>query len=433
MSHVYQSDAKFLPPQQNPLLTRLIQSIFYIVVYFVYRIRIVVDDRDVAKLKAIADQRVVYLPNHSTLDDGLVVFLLSARLGQLFHYVVAYEAFQGLVGKLMQTVGAYSIRRGVGDRQSIMQTLKILQQPQCKLVIFPEGGCSYQNDTVMPFRSGAVELSFKALKKLYQHESKIPDFYLVPVSLKYQYPDATDDQIDRALSRLEVALALKTTEDDLYLRLRAISARVLTNIETEYHLTPVVEADWNQRIRFLRKHLLNYCEEKLQIVPVTEYPDRERVYKIQSVLAAIPESAKQGEIDYEHIYQTTVRLLNFDAIYDGYVAAKPTPERFFATLDRLEREVFQIDRPKFKGQRRVVVKIGTPINLKEYWSDYQSDSLWRWAEPNRGAWTESNRFANHQDNRNCVQQLDQRPIIDTITQALQQEVQVSLIDNNTYH
>lgn len=425
MSHVYQSDANFLPPQQNTLLTRLIQSIFYLVVYFVYRIKVVIDEGDIAKLKAIADQRVVYLPNHSTLDDGLVVFLLSARLGQLFHYVVAYEAFQGLIGKLMQMVGAYSIRRGVGDRQSIMQTLKILQQPQCKLVIFPEGGCSYQNDTVMPFRSGAVELSFKAIKKLQQNEGNIPDFYLVPVSLKYRYPDVTDYQIGQALSRLEVALSLKATENDLYLRLRAISARVLSNIETEYHLTHVTEADWNQRICFLRKYLLDYCEEKLQIVPVPEYPDRERVYKIQSVLATIPESAKQAKIDYEHIYQTTVRLLNFEAIYDGYVAANPTPERFFATIDRLEREVFQIDRPKFKGQRRVIVKIGTPINLKEYWSSYQS---------NRASRDHfAHRSGDNQNNHNRVQQLAQRPIIETITKALQQEVQVPLIDNNIYH
>lgn len=415
MSHVSQSDAKFLPPQQNPLLTRLIQSIFYVVVYFVYQIRITINDRDIAKLKAIADQRVVYLPNHSTLDDGLVVFLLSARLGQLFHYVVAYEAFQGVIGKLMQKVGAYSIRRGVGDRQSIIQTLKILQQPQCKLVIFPEGGCSYQNDTVMPFRSGAVELSFKAIKKLCQHEGNVPDFYLVPVSLKYQYPDATDYQIERALNRLEVALSLKATEDDLYLRLRAISARVLTNIEREYGQTPAAEADLNQRICFLRKYLLNYCEEKLQIVPATEYPNRERVYKIQSVLAAIPESAKQAEIDYQHIYQTTVRLLNFDAIYDGYVAAKPTPERFFATLDRLEREVFQIDRPISKGQRQVVIKIGTPINLKEYWSAYQSDHL-----------------DNHDDHPNLVPQLKKKSVIDHITEALWHQVQVHLIDNNLY-
>lgn len=374
MSHANKSDAQFLPPKQNPLLTRLIQSIFHFIVYWVYKIRLVVDDRDIAQLKAIADQRVVYLPNHSNLDDGIVVFLFSAHLGQLFHYVVAYEAFQGIIGKLLPMVGAYSIKRGIGDRQSIKQTLQILQQPQSKLVIFPEGGCSYQNDTVMPFRSGAIELAFKAMAKLVQQEATIPNFYLVPLSLKYLYLHQTDTQLVNSLSRLETALAIQPQTEDVYLRLRAISAQVLTNLEIEYNLTSANPEDWNQRIQELKEHLLNYCEEKLNITPALQLPARERVYKVQYILSSLPESSKLAHLNHEHLYLTTVRLLNFDAIYDGYVAAKPTPERFFATLDRLEREVFNIDRPKLKGRRQVEVKIGTPINLKEYWLMCQSNS-----------------------------------------------------------
>ncbi|MEM7591218.1 MAG: 1-acyl-sn-glycerol-3-phosphate acyltransferase [Cyanobacteria bacterium P01_A01_bin.83] len=367
------SDVKFFPPQQKPLLVRLLQSIFYIVAYFVYKIRLVVDEEEIAKIKAIAEQRVVYLPNHSNLDDGFGLFLLSARAGQLFHYVVAFEAFGGWVGKLMQQVGAYSIRRGAGDRQSIIQTLKILQQPRSKLVIFPEGGCSYQNDTVMPFRPGAFELSFKALEKLARNNDVLPDFYLVPITLKYRYPNATDRELDRALSRLETALSLLPKEDDFYLRLRMIGSKILSNLETEYKVPPPSTPDYNHRMKILRQRMLDYCESKLDITPVVQLPDRERIYKAQSTIRSLIELDKQSTIDYEHIYLTTVRLLNFDAIYDGYVAENPTKERFFDTIDRLEREVFKIDRPKFKGRRQIVVKIATPINLKDYWQQYQSD------------------------------------------------------------
>lgn len=371
MSHTDKSHAKFLPPRLNPLLTRLIQSIFGIVLDWVYNIKLVIDEEDITKLRAIAPYPVVYLPNHSNLDDGLVMFLLSARIGQLFYYVVAYEAFQGIIGKLMLSVGAYSIRRGIGDRQSIKQTLQILQQPQAKLVIFPEGGCSYQNDTVMPFRSGSIELAFKAMDKLASSAATIPDFYLVPITLKYTYLPPTDIHLANSLKRLETALSLPS-QDDLYLRLRAISAQVLTNLETEYNLTPLDLNDWNQRIQDLRKHLLNYCEEKLNITPTPQIPIRERVYKVQYLLNLSPSSLSQ-DVDHQHLYLTTVRLLNFDAIYDGYVTAKPTPERFFATLDRLEREVFKIDRPKFKGRKQVQVKVSSPINLKQYWqTDHQS-------------------------------------------------------------
>jgi 1-acyl-sn-glycerol-3-phosphate acyltransferase len=380
MPNLDRSNSQFLPPQQSRLITRLCQSFFGLVTYWVYQLELVIDDRDIAQLKAIENQRVVYLPNHSTLNDGVVVFLLSARIGQLFHYVVAYEAFQGLMGKLLQKVGAYSIRRGMGDRSSIVQTLKLLQEPACKLLIFPEGGCSYQNDTVMPFRPGAIELSFKAIARLVKQGATVPDFYLVPVSLKYHYRTSMDLELSKTLNSLEKALSIEPATNDFYQRLRAIGERVLIDLETEYDLkcgsdTAISETDWNERIKRLKIHLLKYCETKLDLAQSTQVPARERVYKIQSILASNqPRSPELSTATYDHLYKTTVRLLNFDAIYDGYVASNPTPDRFFDTLDRLEREIFQVDRPKSKGHRQVFVKTGTPINLKEHWQSYQSDS-----------------------------------------------------------
>ena len=66
-------------------------------------------------------------------------------------------------------------------------------------------------------------------------------------------------------------------------------------------------------------------------------------------------------------------MLNFDAIYDGYVAANPTQERFLDTLTRLEREVFDIDKPPPKGYRQARVKVGELVNLKDFFADYQRD------------------------------------------------------------
>ena len=274
------SEVKFIPPEQNPWLVRLLQSFFYLVGYFAFKFRLVVSEADLAKVRAIANSRVVYLPNHSNLDDGLVVFQLSARIGQMFHYVVAIEAFRGVIGKLIRQVGAYSIRRGVGDRPSIVQTLKILQQPAAKLVIFPEGGCSYQNDTVIPFRTGAVELSFKALERLTKQEGNVQDLYLVPISLKYCYPQATEANVSKALTELEKALSIHAKGDN-YQRTRAIAERVLTNLEAEYHVVPDETDDWNQRIQNLRTQMLYYCETKLDLKSSVQLRDRERVYKVQ--------------------------------------------------------------------------------------------------------------------------------------------------------
>jgi 1-acyl-sn-glycerol-3-phosphate acyltransferase len=365
------SSAPFLPPKLNPVFTRIVQSFTPALGYWGYRLELKVLDEDLEKIKAIERERIVYLPNHPTLDDGVAVFLLSARLGQLFHYIIAYESFKGLVGKFLQQIGAYSIRRGIGDRASVVQTLKLLQQPACKLVIFPEGGCSYQNDTVMPFRVGAVELSLKALAQLAKHEDKIPDFYLVPVSIKYCYTTSMQSAIDRTLQKLETALDIESTHTDSYQRLRSISHKVLNNLEAEYRLQQGRESlDWNQRITELKTQVLAWCEAELSLTPNLLLPVRERVYKIQATLESLD---RISETTYCQIDRATVRLLNFDAIYDGYVAAEPTPERFFDTLNRLEREVFNVDRPALKGHRHVYIRLGDPLNLKNYFSDARQD------------------------------------------------------------
>lgn len=366
-------NSQFFPPKLNPLFTRLCQSISYPAAYLAYQLELAIEPEDVAKLKQIESERIVYLPNHPTLDDGIVMFLLSARVGQLFHYIIAYEAFQGWIGKFLQTIGAYSIRRGVGDRSSIVQTLKLLQQPAKHLVIFPEGGCSYQNDTVMPFRSGAIELSFKALAQLAKRD-RVPDFYLVPVSLKYRYTGSTNSAIEKTLTRLENALKITPLTNDFYQRLRIVAERILIDLENQYCSDRRnLELDWNQRIERLKEILIERCEVKLDLTPADRLPLRERVYKIQSLLDSPLHSLGISEATREHLYQITVRLLNFNAIYDGYVAEYPTPERFLDTLSRLEREVFQINYPPIKGHRKACVSIGSPVNLKDYFTQYRQN------------------------------------------------------------
>ncbi|NEN96488.1 MAG: 1-acyl-sn-glycerol-3-phosphate acyltransferase, partial [Moorea sp. SIO3I7] len=129
------SSPQFYAPRLNPLLTRLCQGFSDLIADNFYQLKLVVESTDLEKLARLEEERVLYLPNHPTLDDGIVLFLLSTRLGQLFHYVVAYESFRGWNKKFLPLIGAYSIRRGLGDRASIAQTLKLLKQPNCDLVI----------------------------------------------------------------------------------------------------------------------------------------------------------------------------------------------------------------------------------------------------------------------------------------------------------
>jgi 1-acyl-sn-glycerol-3-phosphate acyltransferase len=371
----------FYPPRLNPFLVGLVRVVGPAIAHWYYRIDLEVAPEDLNRLKILGGKRRLLLPNHPTFQDPIVVFLLSARLRQAFYYLAAYEQFQGVMGKFFQGVGVYSIRRGVADRPSIAQTLELMSKPDCRLVIFPEGGCSFQNDTVMPFRVGGVQIALQVLNRFAKQGEELPDFYVVPVSIKYRYTQNMAPIIQSTLGELEQALEITPQGND-YERLRTISAQVLTNLEQEYGFdqTTVDAQSWNDRIVALKMHVLNQYEQQLALISSPGEPDRERVYRIQNAIQTPDELVETGANEsapslgngtLEAVQRAMFRLLNFDAIYDGYVAEKPTPERFLDTLIRLEREVFTIDQPAPKGHRKARVKIGEPINLKDFFEEYQ--------------------------------------------------------------
>ncbi|MEO1592725.1 MAG: 1-acyl-sn-glycerol-3-phosphate acyltransferase, partial [Cyanobacteria bacterium J06632_22] len=168
---------------------------------------------------------------------------------------------------------------------------------------------------------------------------------------------------------LEQTLEIETPEEEAYGRLIAIATQVINRLETEYSLQPEPGMSWNPRIDRLRHHVIDQCEKELGLTSPEQMPIRERVYKIQAVL----DSGEAQTADNPALYWTTVRLLNFDAIYDGYVAENPTPERFLDTLMRLEREVYQTEHIKPKAVRRAYFKVGEPVNLKDHVAAFRKD------------------------------------------------------------
>ncbi len=380
----------FYPPRLNPFLVRLAQFIAPFVARWFFQFELVVSPDCLEKIRSLKNQRLLLLPNHPTFQDPIVMFVLSAKLGQTFYYLAAYDLLSKPLGGIFQRLGVYSIRRGLVDRPSIAQTLELLTQPGCRLVVFPEGGCSFQNDTVMPFRVGAVQIAFQAMSKTVKQGEALPDFYALPVSIKYRYTQDMNSAIAQTLDRLEQALDLKVVSSSSpYQRLRAIAERVLVKVEQDYglHTPETNQRHWEQRISLLRTHILKNCEQQLAIASNPNELARERTYRIEYALMktkadelesseAMPESDMlEGDraSSFELIEKSVKRLLNFDAIYDGYVAENPTQERFLDTLTRLEREVFDIDKPPPKGHRQATVKIGEPFNLKDVFADAKRD------------------------------------------------------------
>jgi hypothetical protein len=245
-------------------------------------------------------------------------------------------------------------------------------------------------------------MAFQAMVKQVRQGKPIPDLYVVPISIKYRYTQPMDKAIEDTLTRLEQALnerqeaagrgqqagkmVNRSGEDEetrsdgkaqQYYRLRAIAHRVLEQIEQEYGVIPDLETNWDDRIQHVKRHVLNGCEQQYGLTAGEDERDRERAYRILNAMQGCAEALAAGTVTHDFdwtidfVRKSIFRLLNFDAIHDGYVAENPTPERFLDTLTRLEREVFNIDQPIPQGHRIAKLTAGQPINLKDHWREFQ--------------------------------------------------------------
>lgn len=333
----------------------------------------------------------ILAPNHPDHADPYLMFALSKRLGQRFNYMAAREAFHEHYGGrfrgfIMQRLGVYSVRRGTVDREAFRMTKELLKMGKKKLVIFPEGEISHQNDTLMPFENGVVQMAFWALDEMKREGLEKP-IYIVPVAIKYRYNRQMWGEIAKALSRLEEKTLPKTMavhhseNKNLYERLRRVGEVVLSTLEHEYRFSVDQSQPMNQRIEKLREHILQQMEAFLEITPAAAATPLKRVRAIRNLIDEEIYREIDELADYERelhqqrleklrqFYLDLNRLINFIALYVGYVQEKMTQERFLEVIIRLEVEVF--GNSKHRGPKTGIMRVGNPKNLLEHYESYE--------------------------------------------------------------
>ena len=383
------SRSAFLPPKNSPLVERLVK----LILPWLFRgpmkgLRVVVPEADLARLKAIKGKRMLLLPNHPSPEDPYILFDLSRQLDESFNYVAAREIFDhdyGARGWVLQHCGSYSIIRGKADRESFMMTKELLIAGMRRLVIFIEGEVSNENDTVIPFEIGVIQLAFKAQEELAKQSGDYPGIFVAPVALKFFFDERADIAIEQSLRDLEAAVGLTDRAQDTYERIMKVSDKLLSVHERQMTLKPDPSLTLSGRIQRVKNRLLKKMELFLEITPPPEmsYLDRVRVIRNQ-MDHLIHTYHDPGHLsDYEtrmlehlrgtfaEFYDDLERLVNFMTMDEGYLRDRWTRERFVELLRRLEKEVYGAAR--IQAPRTVVVRVGDIFNLKDRFPEYQKD------------------------------------------------------------
>ena len=377
----------FIPPKPNTTVIRVAKAIMPLINRLCLKgLTLDVDAESVARLKATDGHATVLVPNHAARADPAVTFLLSKQLSQQYYYMSARESFDkgrfgGLRSFLLQRFGVYSIVRGTADRNAFRTTRELLSEGNSSLVIFAEGEISRQNDTVMRFERGIVQLCFWALDDMAKAEVSKP-LYVVPIGIKYHYPQDMWDDIDIALTELEenILPPADRTPIERYERLRRIGVAIFKTLAAEYQYKVDETVPLDEHIQKLKEQILSHAEKIMGIHSEADVLTRVRslknlvdaeVYRDVEQMTEYERKIHEELLQkFQRFYPDLERLINFIAITDGYVAEEQSPERFLEVIVRLEREVFGTS--KIRGPRVASVRIGEPKDLRERYDTYKA-------------------------------------------------------------
>jgi 1-acyl-sn-glycerol-3-phosphate acyltransferase len=367
--------APFFPPRPSAPTLWLLERIAPVIlrrIWQIERIEIAAEDRE--RLRALRGTRALFAANHPSLAEPLVLFQVLRREGVSFFGLTAWDTmvrYGRLSAVVFQRVGGYSVRRGRRDRAAMAMTEELLVKGE-RVLVFPEGQTYGLNDVLLPFQEGVAFMGFRALEALSKAGTDVP-VLLVPVAVKYLRTGPAQEQIEASLRRLEAALELPAGHGAPYARLRQIATALVERLEREQGLEPV--RDLNARIDALRESIAARIASLLGIdVP----REREFPALVQALANAYEdflekepaeEADSSEQVDrVRELYRLWLRLKNFVAVRDDYVAEWPSEERFLDVLTRLEIDV--LGRCRIRASRRAIVRVGEPIDLRDYSSLY---------------------------------------------------------------
>jgi 1-acyl-sn-glycerol-3-phosphate acyltransferase len=316
---------------------------------------------------------VMLTPNHCDRADGLVMLDLSDRVGRPFCSMAAYQIFAGSAGLrhwLFPRVGVFPVDREGSAPSAFKAAVEVLTSGRSPLLLFPEGEVYYLADHVTPLREGAATLALAAARRRVEAGTTV---WIVPVGLKYRFPDDQDPMpvfLDR-MDQLERRLTWRPRGDrPLVERIYQFAEALLSLKELEY-LGAVRSGPLSERIPALQDALLRPIEARRLArhrgdpaaapVPVRVKTLRQSCLESLADPHTTPEQARRLRDDLDDLF-----LAMQAYSYPGdYVARQPSRERIAETLMKLEEDLLlkpgECAAPL--GPRRVEVRLGAPIDV----------------------------------------------------------------------
>ncbi|MEM7184293.1 MAG: 1-acyl-sn-glycerol-3-phosphate acyltransferase, partial [Spirochaetota bacterium] len=384
--------AHFMPPDFHALTAWVADLTLPVTLKLYQNIEdIIITEEDKTMLRSLEKERVLFFTNHPSQAEPMISYHIANVMASRFNFMATRRAFDflfGAVGKLYQSLGAFSIIPGIADRDSMRTTRSILASPKGKLVLFPEGEpmCGL-NDSLMPFQAGIVKLSFGAFEDA-RKKDKNADITILPGFIKYiiKSPERIIvEDLNRSITKIERKLGVDSGERNLLRRFLMVGRLLLENAEKEYQINNPEDADYDFRIGKVRHTILDNVAEKLQVHAYDKSSDAiHKLRHLTSILELIelkypnPKLPKITDKELEWANRECVKAYDLIVIKRDYLLSNPTPERFYEFLQRYESLVLGKTPHALGGEpshlpRKAYVYFAKPFRLSEYYLEYKKN------------------------------------------------------------
>ena len=108
------------------------------------------------------DGRILLAGNHTKWLDPVLLVVATKRQ---VHFLAKEELFHGITHFIVKGMGCVPVNRKIHDKNALESTYEFLEKDLC-IGIFPEGTINRTEDTIIPFKMGAVKACSKTNTKL---------------------------------------------------------------------------------------------------------------------------------------------------------------------------------------------------------------------------------------------------------------------------
>ena len=150
----------------------------------------------------IVGGRVIFAGNHTKWLDPLLLISSNRRI---LHFLAKIELFQGILKPFIVGMLCIPVNRKVHDGKALIEAKKVLEKDEA-ICIFPEGTINRTDDTIMPFKTGAVRMAYSTNSKIipFTIKGKFRLFGIGGrVTLTYLEPITVTKDIEKSNKKLE--------------------------------------------------------------------------------------------------------------------------------------------------------------------------------------------------------------------------------------